>query len=149
MKRRRAKSSGPLKHVRLHRWLLESPAYRSLSLAARCLMVELYDRFNGENNGNVFLSVRDAAACLGIGKNRAGEAFGELEAKGFIRARQRGSFQWKTRQATTWVLTEYEFAGQPATKSFMRWRPAENQNSVPLAGTVGMPGRDHAKQQVG
>ena len=68
--RRKSVTSGQEKHVRLHRWLLQSPAYRSLGLAARCLLVELYDLFNGENNGRIFLSIRDAARRLGVSKNK-------------------------------------------------------------------------------
>jgi hypothetical protein len=49
------------RHVRLYRWLLESPAYRGLSSCARCLLVELKALYNGTNS-ELFLSVRDTAA---------------------------------------------------------------------------------------
>jgi hypothetical protein len=52
------------RHVRLYRWELESAAYRSLSVRARCLLIELKALYNGANNGELFLSVRDAAARL-------------------------------------------------------------------------------------
>jgi hypothetical protein len=129
---------GP-KHVRLHRWLLRSAVYRSLGLAARCLLIELYDLYDGGNNGDVFLSIREAAKRLGIGKNRSHDAFRELEDRGFIRAKKRGVFT--TREATTWVLTEFSFGNQPPTKDFMHWQSNDTttrkQNVVPLTGTIG------------
>ncbi len=112
MTRLRAKA-GHEKHVRLHRWLLRTAAWRNLSLAARCSLVELYDLFNGENNGDIFLGAREAAKRLGTGKDRALDALHELEERGFIRARRRGDFHWKAGMATQWVLSEFEFAGQP------------------------------------
>jgi len=130
-------------HVRLHRWLLQSQAWKSLSLAARCLLIELYDEHNGDNNGYFFMGVRTAAERLGVGKNLANRSFQELEDRGFIRARQRGSFNLKVRHATQWILTEYGFAGQPATKDFMRWPQSGMQKPVPNGGTNGPPCEDN------
>ena len=143
MQRLRPRSIGTNKHVRLHRWMLDSVAWRHASLAERCLLVELYDLYNGDNNGRLFLSVRDAARRLKIGKNTAQRGLIGLQAKGFIRPRQRGSFDWKSRQATSWILTEFPCDGQPPTKDFMRWSPmAEIQNTVPTEGTLGPHARD-------
>jgi hypothetical protein len=51
----------------------------------------------------------------------------KLEDRGFIKPRQRGSFQWKQRHATCWLLTEYDddMTGHKATKEFMKWRPED------------------------
>jgi hypothetical protein len=113
------------RHVRLYRWELESPAYRSLSLYARCLLVELKALYNGTNNGELYLSVRRAAERLNTGTHQAMAAFRQLEDRGFIKPRQRGSFQWKQRHATSWLLSEYDddMTGHEATKDFMKWRP--------------------------
>lgn len=108
------------KFVMLQSWMLESDAYRALCSGARALYIELAYRFNGMNNGSVFLSCREASIRLGCSKDSAGRWFQELEAAGFIRARQRGSFGWKSHLATEWILTEHEYAGKPATKDFMR-----------------------------
>jgi hypothetical protein len=50
--------------------------------------------------------------------------------------RQRGSFQWKQRHATSWLLTEYDddMTGHKATKDLMKWRPdgaPENKTRLP------------------
>jgi hypothetical protein len=132
-------------HVRLHYWLLASPAWASLSCEARALLVELYGLYHGHNNGNVFLSVREGARRLRVGKSTAGRAFGQLCERGFIKPNVQGAFSRKVRHATTWVLTEFEYHGALATKDFVRWRPSsENQNTVPLqVQTVPPQGQMH------
>ena len=136
-KMRKLRQANPAeKHVRLYRWELGSAAYRSLSLRARCLLVELKLLYNGSNNGELFLSVRAAAARLKTGLHQAMAAFRELEDRGFIKPRQRGSFQWKQRHATCWLLTEYDddMTGHKATKEFMTWPPddaAKNKSRLP------------------
>ena len=141
----RSKRDG--RHMRHYEFMLASPAYRSLSLAGRCLLTEMYRLFNGENNGTLYLSVRTAATLLDVNPKTALKAFHEIEQRGFVRPAQRGAFSLKVRHATSWVLTEFEHAGQVATKDFMRWRAdadatAEIQKSVPLRGTVGTPTRN-------
>lgn len=135
-KRRRTdptgRSLGDGKHVRLYRWVLKSAAWRSLSPVARSILIELYDLYDGQNNGNVFLSVRRAALALNIGKNAAAVGLKQLQERGFIKARQKGAFSLKARHATTWVLTEFEFADQLATKDFTRW--VGREKPVPLEG---------------
>jgi hypothetical protein len=124
MSRRKGKRKGE-KHVRLHRWLLNSQAWIQLSPPARSLLVELYDLYDGENNGELFMSVREASWRIGISVNPARKAIAELREKGFIRPHQRGAFTYKERHATNWVLTEFSFAGALPTRDFMRWQPAK------------------------
>jgi len=132
--KRRGRDSRDGNHVREDEWMRDSEAYRSRDCVQRCLLDELKRLYSGTNNGDLFLSVRRAATLLGVNKDTAARAFKFLEHRGFIRPRQKGSFQWKTDAgetaggpATTWILTEFEFAGQLATKNFMAWRPtAEN-----------------------
>lgn len=116
--------------------MLDSPAYRSLSCHARCLLVELGRRYTGENNGNIPMSVREAARLLGAGKNTAQKAFSELEDRGFIRPNVKGAFTFKARHATTWILTEYKHGDERATKDFMKWKPTPiKQKPVSPRGT--------------
>lgn len=128
----RSKGEGP--YIRHFEWMLRCTAYRSLTPNARCLLTELKRLYNGRNNGQLFLSIRIAAELLGVGKSTAQVAFKDLESRGFIRPAIKGSFHWKSRErhSTTWILTEYEYGNQPATKDFMKWNavPAEVQ-SVP------------------
>jgi hypothetical protein len=133
------RSKGDGAHVRFYRFELESPAYRSLSAFARALLVELKGLHNGSNNGELFLSVREAAARLNCSRMTADRALHDLVDRGFIRARQNGSFSWKQRHATQWVLAEFPFAGALPTKDFMLWQPDEKQNTGLPQGQTGLP----------
>jgi hypothetical protein len=113
----------------------------------------LAQRYNGYNNGEISMSVREAARLLHVAKDTATKAFRELEAKGFIRRNICGSFNWKIRHATTWILTEHAFGDQLATKEFARWQP-ENlkagpnpETRCPRIGTVSK--RIHAIRLLG
>ena len=113
--------SGAERHVRLHHWMLDSPAWNSLSLPARCLLIEIWKRYNGQNNGQISFSHREVAEKLSVGRNRPVKLFRELEEKGFIEANQRGHFAWKGGKATTWRLTAVPCGEKVPTKEFMRW----------------------------
>lgn len=123
-----------IRFVKIDHWVMATMAWLSLSAAARALYVELLRRYNGHNNGQISLSVREAARLLHIAKDTASKAFKELEEKGFVKRNVCGSFNWKRRHATTWILTEYEFDDEPATKEFARWR-AERKKFSPKSRT--------------
>jgi hypothetical protein len=165
-----SRSTKPERFVKLDYYLLKSDAWTDLSHPARSLYVELKRRFNGINNGYLSFSVREAKKILKVSVNRAHAAFGELEAHGFIRARQKGSFNLKKRHATEWILTEHGFPeGAAPARDLMRWhldtaeppsRAVKKQNPVskgktdstsqrdrrcptgPLNGVFGTPDRD-------
>jgi hypothetical protein len=126
--------------VSLPYWVMRCEAWKQLSPHARCLLIELKGRFNGSNNGDIRLSIREAAACLHSGKDRARNALVELQMYGFIRMSQLGSFHYKQRHATTWTLTEYSVDGREPTKDFIRWgenkvRSSPQVLTVPTSGT--------------
>src|SRR5438128_644061 len=83
---------GDAQHVRLYRYEMESAAYRSLSLGARSLLIELRGLHNGSNNGELFLSVREAGRRLDCDKDFAAKLLAELRDRGFIRPREVGAF---------------------------------------------------------
>ena len=128
------RSAGPTRFLKLDHWLLRTAAWRSLTAASRALYVEMGQRYNGSNNGEISMSVREAARLIHVAKDTAAKSFNELEAKGFIRRNVCGSFDWKLRHATTWILTEYEFNDRPASKDFASWSP-EKSETGPNAGT--------------
>jgi DNA-binding MarR family transcriptional regulator len=91
----------------------------------------LKERYNGNNNGRVGLSVRDLADALLSSKDTASRALKGLQAKGFITVMKRSAFSVKNRTSTEYGLTEYacDITGNLATKEFMKWRPEKNQQS--------------------
>lgn len=142
------RSIGESQHVRLYRWETTCPAYRSLSIGARALLIELKSLYNGNNNGGLFMSVREAAKRLNrpTGKSQAAVWFAELQEKGFIRPNVVGGFNVKStaaaQRATSWILTEFPFGNALATKDFMRWPlVARKEIRGPAYGTVGPVGR--------
>lgn len=80
-------------------------------------------RHNGKNNGEISMSVREAAERLNCSPRPAMNAFNELTEKGFIRPNQKGAFVWKQRHATTWIILEFPYGILLAKKDFMRWKP--------------------------
>ncbi|MEO9517825.1 MAG: helix-turn-helix domain-containing protein [Paracoccaceae bacterium] len=83
--------------------MLKSPAWRSLSGAAVKVLLELHTRFNGGNNGNVRLSLAEAAKSLGLGKATVKRALTDLQDRGFIILTVPGN--WYHRRAQEWQLT--------------------------------------------
>src|SRR5215213_10323914 len=93
--------------VSLPHYMLRSPAWRSLSPAARSVFIELAAIYNGSNNGRLALSARDAAEAVGCSKDTAARASVELVAKGFIECSSRGHFDRKSPHASEYRLTLY------------------------------------------
>ena len=104
--------------------LIDSPAWVHLGGTAGKLLLHLARLYNGSNNGELFLSERAAAEAIGVGKRAAALAFDELEAVGFIRPAQRGSFTLKVKVATSWRLTFHPSTGTAATHDYRDWRPS-------------------------
>ena len=136
-----------VRFVQLSFWLMDSLAWQSLSMSARCLYIELKRRFNGTNNGNISLSHREAAKLLNLTTKPVTKAFKELEEKGFVYPAIKGSFDWKVSakgsgRATRWLLTEHpkNFPEEAltATKDFMKWKlvkkNSRSDNIPPLVG---------------
>lgn len=137
----------PRPFIKLDLYMVRSAAYRSLKALPRSVYTALRERFNGRNNGQIRCSVRDLAKDLHCSKDSAGAALKELEAKGFIRCAQPGSFNYKVRHAAIWILTEESLGNQLATKDFMRWEPKE-KNAGPKSRTlcpkIGTDGSEYA-----
>jgi hypothetical protein len=122
--------------------------------------MELRLLHNGHDNGDLFLSIREAARRLGgCSKNLASKAFAELRDRGFVRPNERGGFDYKAgaRQGrgTTWILTDCGTnwcAGakgegrylMPPTKDFMTWVPPNSESTVPQRRTDGPSKKDTA-----
>lgn len=114
--------------ARLDHRLLNSAAYRALSTAARALLVELTMLDNGENNGSLYLSIRDAAGRLGMADLSAvRSAFDELQELGFIEMTENAWFHVKAAEksrARCWRLTWLTGPGRKgASMAFMDCQP--------------------------
>ena len=110
-------------HVRLYRWLLDSPAYLSLSCPARAVLIEIARSYDGFNNGRIGLSIRRASERCKIARGTASRALAELQERGFIDCMTKGGFNRKLPHASEWRLTFWEcnVTGELASKKFMSW----------------------------
>lgn len=132
VKHRRLNKRLDAPHVRLYRWLLDSPAYLSLTCQARAVLLEIARGHDGTNNGRLGLSIRRASERCNIAKGTAARALAELQERGFIECMAKGAFSRKAPHASEWRLTWWpcDVTGTLASKAFMRWG-REKQNAVP------------------
>ena len=101
---------------------LDSPAWRALSHGARSVYVALKRRVGSNNNGNVYLSQRDAQKQIGSHHNEIARWFRELQHYGFVVVTALGSLGVDGKgKAPHWRLTELPCMGEPATRNFERW----------------------------
>jgi hypothetical protein len=110
-------------HVRLYHVMLDSPAYRSLSCAARAVLIEIWRAYNGTNNGRIGFSVRRASERCNIARGTAQRTFRELQELGFIECMTKGAFSLKAPHASEWRLTWWScnVTGELPSKKFMSW----------------------------
>lgn len=133
-RRRDGGKSGPAKaFVQLFWYVLDSPAYLSLSAPARAALIEVNRGYNGANNGRIILSERTLAERLNCHRDTARRALKELVDKGFIKERIKGSFRVKFRRASEWRLTDRrcDVTGEQQTQDFQKWQnPAPKKNKT-------------------
>ena len=115
---------GTGRHVQLPEWVQASEAWATLKPGPRALYIELKRRYNGGNNGEFFLSYRDAAKAMNVHRNTVGTWFVELQERGFVRLTTPPYLGPSgIGQASKWALEEVPTPdGKPAGKAFMRWR---------------------------
>jgi len=136
---RHGKGTG--RHVQLPEWVQASKAWATMKPGPRALYIEIKRRFNGTNNGEIFLSYRDAARALNVHRNTVGSWFEELQERGFITLTTPPHLgPAGIGQASKWALEEWPTQDRkPAGKAFMRWvvkqkprtknRPSRHKNS--------------------
>lgn len=114
---------GTGRFVQIPEWLMASEAWATMKPAPRALYVELKRRFNGKNNGAIYLSHRDAAKALSIGRDTAGGYFAELVDRGFLIVTRGHCLGPEGKgQSATYALTEERLDGAPASKDFLSWK---------------------------
>ena len=104
--------------------VLKSEDYCDLNPYAAKLLNLMLMQYNGNNNGEIFLSHRDAAIALHVHRNTVGPWFKLLEERGFIhltRAPHLGPSG--VGRASTWALAEARtMDGGKASMAFKKWR---------------------------
>ena len=108
--------------------MVESKAFKELSCTAVRIFIELKKRFNGSNNGHIFLSIREAKKICHAGQRSVSRAFEDLVLKGFIKFNKRGAFTY--RKATTYYLTCEKINGYDKTDCWKQY-PKNDANINP------------------
>ncbi len=123
--------------VKLTKNIYQSAAWRDLRPVARCIYIEIRQRYKGFNNGEIALSCRDAATATHCSTNTARRAFQELVEHGFIKMITKGRFTY--RNATEWALTDARLNNELPTKDWYQWQPKTKDSA--RGDVARVPGR--------
>ncbi|SLN64103.1 hypothetical protein ROA7450_03380 [Roseovarius albus] len=144
---------GAGRFVQLPEWLLSSEAWRTMKPGPRALYIELKRLYNGGNNGAIYLSHRDAAKALAVGRDTVAQYFVGLIERGFIKVTKGHCLGPSgVGQAASYALTEEALNGAAATKEFMSWKKQNPRRKIrhSLAGKSNTPCRKilHSNEQM-
>lgn len=118
--------------TKMIRHTMEEPAWTELSTTAQALYPWLKFEWRGagaNNNGNLRLSVRQAAARLGVWPDTAAEAFRDLQRKGFIVQTSAASLGVEGEaKSPTYEITELKMPGAEGDgrKLYREWKPGKD-----------------------
>jgi hypothetical protein len=101
---RTGRSKGNGRFIALPYVVLNSSGYASTTPPARAVLIEIMRNFSGFNNGQIALSVRDAAKRCNISNDTAALAFTQLEDAGLIERVMKGSFKQRNRRASEYRI---------------------------------------------
>ncbi len=120
-------------YTKLVRNVMQTDAWRALSPVAQALYPWLRLEWHGpknNNNGRIWLSVRQAADRMGVSRNTAARAFHDLQAKGFLVLSEAACLGlYGSAKASTFELTEIELPNKPETSGrrlYKDWRPGKD-----------------------
>jgi len=117
-KKGRSKTNGGF--ICLFHRVVDCLAWQQLKPTDKTVYLLLARKYNGFNNGYIALSIREAARNGRMAPGTARKAFSSLIEYGFIKCRQRGSFDWKKSHASEWELTQWpRGVGIPATHNYI------------------------------
>ena len=111
--------------VLLTRFMVGHASWLDLDPKARCIYIELRRLYCGTNNGELWLSCRDAAKVAKCGKSTASIMFKQLEAHGYIKPSGKGHFGNK--HASRWILTNELYDGIK-TDEWVHWSKKKNNS---------------------
>jgi len=114
--------------------VINSAAYRSCSVHARAILVELVARMNGYNNGSIAVSHRALREALRCSPRKGVQGVVELMERGLIDIAVEGG--WKERMAREYRLTFVSKKHAAATNEYRAWAPPRAKSGVtPLVST--------------
>lgn len=119
------KGSPSGKFLTLPLTVIDTPAWRALSISAQALFPWLLMEFKGKNynnNGKISLSVRQAAERMGVARDTAARAFRDLQAKGFIKVKKGASLGVEGHgKCPEYEITSIDTLHEKASKLYLEW----------------------------
>lgn len=111
-------------HARVYADWRDLPAWRTLTLVARAVLVEVMLDYRPGMNGRLEWSCRKAAAAVGVSKATAARALTELELKGWLRVERVAGFARRT-SPSLYSLTMFkdDLNHDPPSRAFEIWTP--------------------------
>ena len=126
----RLKGSPSGKYAGLPLKVLDTDAWRALSLSAQALFPWLIMEFKGNtynNNGKISLSVRQAVERMGVARDTAAKAFRDLQAKGFIVVKKGASLGVEGHgKCPEYEITFIATLHKEASKLYLDWSEDED-----------------------
>jgi hypothetical protein len=115
--------------IKLDHEMMGSAAWQALSVGETALLIYIWGKHNGRNNGEIGCGRREVQRRFSCGEHTAIKWLHGLRDKGFIVATVRGSFNQKTGggRTTRWRLTMEKFEGKAPTSDYLEWRPSGGQ----------------------
>ncbi len=114
--------------IKLDHGLLKSDAWQHLSPDATKVLLDLWSRHNGINNGSIGYAQRAAHECLclaygrQVSRRRATAALQEIQDKGFAVVTKDSKFTLKSKLAREWRLTAERAGDERPTRDFKHWK---------------------------
>lgn len=115
-KRRRPNATGrgdKKQFVSLDYHMVKHVAWRTLSGNAIKILIFINSRFNGGNNGKIFISYRDFVQNTGLSRQAVSSGLKQVMQHGFLKVRKRGT--WQGRKANEYELT-YKHMGEESNR---------------------------------
>jgi DNA-binding MarR family transcriptional regulator len=111
--------------IKLDRDLIATDAWQALTAGEIALLIHLWSKHNGKNNGALRCGVREIEHRFGCSSKTAVSLLRGLQDKGFVARTARGAFNQKTGsgRASRWRLTTEPWNGSDPTREFLSWTP--------------------------
>jgi hypothetical protein len=115
--------------IKLDHAIMDTAAWEFVArTGAALLLLEIWRRYNGKNNGRISYSNREAQRRFKCGSHTAFNWFLDLQLAGFIVIAEKGYCDLKTggNQATRWRLTMERCNGKEATREYLQFVAPES-----------------------
>ena len=124
-----AKTRAKIRYIKLEADWFESPAFRDLTMTARCLLIEFLNVYRPGRNGELSISTRKASARLSVSENTAIKAYRALSEHGFLILTNHEN--WIQGKAREFELTIRPVGIRVAKDSWRKWEPGKAVFELP------------------